>query len=320
MRDQEGEIWGIILAAGDGQRLAAVTVDACGRVVPKQYCALAGTDTLLDQTVARLAAIVPRRRILCVVAEAHRRHWQGGVGGLPPENIVVQPENRGTAAGLLLPLLEIARRDPAARVIATPADHFVADERHLTRSLLEALTAIEGPADRLLLLGIAPDAPVGDYGWIVAQDGNEQRPAAVERFVEKPGEAEARRIASAGGVWNSFLMVGRLRRYLKLFERRRPELLRDLRRARFGGASALAKAYRGLAPSDFSRDLLQGSEAELGLIVVPACGWTDLGTPERLASLSVPSPGRAGVRAAQPRPGRRLRPASTAPVPATAGA
>ena len=62
MRDQEGEIWGIILAAGDGQRLAAVTVDACGRVVPKQYCALVGTDTLLEQTVARLAPL--GRRIL----------------------------------------------------------------------------------------------------------------------------------------------------------------------------------------------------------------------------------------------------------------
>lgn len=180
MRIQEGEIWGVILAAGDGTRLAAVTVDASGRTVPKQYCALAGASTLLEQTVTRLSAIVPRQRILCVVAEAHRRHWQEGVAGLPTENIVVQPENRGTAAGLLLPLLEIARRDPVARVIVSPADHFVADERRLTLALLEALSAIEGPEDRLLLLGIAPDAPVGDYGWIVARPGGSTSPSAVE--------------------------------------------------------------------------------------------------------------------------------------------
>lgn len=320
MRIQEGEIWGVILAAGDGTRLAAVTVDASGRAVPKQYCALAGASTLLEQTVTRLAAIVPRKRILCVVAEAHRRHWQEGVAGLPAENIVVQPENRGTAAGLLLPLLEIARRDPMARVIVSPADHFVADERPLTRALLEALSAIEGPEERLLLLGIAPDAPVGDYGWIVARPGSSTSPSAVERFVEKPGRSEALRLAEAGGVWNSFLMVGRLRRYLDLFERRRPELLRDLRRAHAGGTAALTDAYRAFAASDFSRDVLQGSEAALGLVVVPPCGWTDLGTPERLATLALLPTAPTVRRAAPSRHSRRLR-VSTAPsIRATAGA
>ena len=35
---------------------------------------------------------------------------------------------------------------------------------------------------------------------------------------------------------------------------------------------------------DFSRDVLQGSEDSLRLQPVPPCGWTDLGTPARVAA------------------------------------
>ncbi len=289
----EGEIWGLILAAGDGKRLAAVTTDASGRSVPKQYCNLIGGTTLLARTIERLRALVPRRRMLAVVAEAHRAIWAADqTHELPPENVVVQPENRGTAAGLLLPLLEIARRDPAARVIVTPADHFVADERALMGALLEALSALERPLDRVMLLGISPDAPVGDYGWIVPAPGGRGTLHRVARFIEKPGAEEALALAAAGGVWNSFLMVARASKLLALYERHHPALLASLRAALAAAPEArpavvpetVARAYQGLSVADFSRDILEGSVADLALIVAPECGWTDLGTPERLAS------------------------------------
>ena len=40
----------------------------------------------------------------------------------------------------------------------------------------------------------------------------------------------------------------------------------------------------GLPVFDFSRDLLERSSRVLRVLVVPASGWTDLGTPARVAA------------------------------------
>ena len=41
--------------------------------------------------------------------------------------------------------------------------------------------------------------------------------------------------------------------------------------------------YRNLPDVDFSRQILQGAESVLRVLQVPRCGWSDLGTPKRLA-------------------------------------
>src|SRR5574341_1084165 len=92
--------WAIVLAAGDGTRLRELTGD-----VPKQFCRLAGERSLLALALARAGRVAARERTLVVVAERHRRWWAGELAGHPAENVLVQPENRGTAAGILLPLL-----------------------------------------------------------------------------------------------------------------------------------------------------------------------------------------------------------------------
>ena len=45
---------------------------------------------------------------------------------------------------------------------------------------------------------------------------------------------------------------------------------------------ALSGLYDVLPTLDFSRQILQGREAQLRVLPVPACGWTDLGTPDRV--------------------------------------
>jgi mannose-1-phosphate guanylyltransferase len=48
------------------------------------------------------------------------------------------------------------------------------------------------------------------------------------------------------------------------------------------GHVRLAQLYEELPPSDFSRDILQRSPDLLRVLTVPACGWSDLGTPRRV--------------------------------------
>ena len=280
--------WAIVLGAGDGTRLQSLT-RRMGIPVPKQYCSLDGEQSLFQLALRRAERVVERSRIVAVVAEAHRDWWTHDLATLDPDNVVVQPANRGTAAGVLLPLLAITRRDPEARVALFPSDHWVDAESVLAEAVHAALAALEQDATRIILLGISPDEAEPGYGWIVPGACTVASPgtslSTVSSFVEKPDPESARRMMRAGGLWNSFLLVGTGRALLDLYARRLPGLLASLRAAtRRRSRRELAAAYGPMEPHDFSRDLLQGAESELRVAHVPACGWTDLGTPLRVAA------------------------------------
>lgn len=274
--------WAIVLAAGDGTRLSVLT-DTDGSPVPKQFWSLRGSRSLLGDALHRAYQLVPRRRTVVVVAEKHRPLWEDELSDLPPENVIVQPANRGTAAGLLLPALSILRRDPGARLLVLPSDHFVDKEHVLHESLRLALDSLGRDRDRIVLLGISPATPETGYGWIVPRPGGGglDRVAA---FVEKPAAPNAAVLMERGALWNSFLIAMRGQVLVDLFVERHPELIVGMRAAlEATEEAALAELYDGLGRTDFSREILQGSEERLSLLRVPECGWTDLGTPDRVA-------------------------------------
>ena len=119
--------WAVVLAAGEGSRLASLTRDAAGNAVPKQYCSLYGGRSLVQDAIERGRQVVTLERTCAIVAEHHVRHWRKALRSLRAGNIIVQPQNRGTANGVLLSVLSILERDPFARIIFLPADHFVLD-------------------------------------------------------------------------------------------------------------------------------------------------------------------------------------------------
>lgn len=299
MDSRAGERWAIVLAGGSGTRLGALTAAARGEAVPKQYCSLEGGPSLLGSTLERAARLAGEERTVVVVAAQHRRYFEPELAHLAPENVIVQPRERGTAAGVLLPLWAVLRRDPGALVTLLPSDHFVERERVLRGALREAAERARAD-DGVRLLGIAPEHPETQYGWIVPS----AEPGRVEAFVEKPDPALAAELARRGGVWNSFLVVARGRALLELYQERLPGLV-DSFRAALGAsqpqrAAAVERLYECIDRRDFCRDLLEGSEERLRLSVVPPCGWTDLGTPERVAEcLARRAPGGAGGKSTQ---------------------
>ncbi|HEX6810412.1 MAG TPA: sugar phosphate nucleotidyltransferase [Planctomycetota bacterium] len=275
--------WVIVLAGGSGTRLAPLTAQPGGAVVPKQYCSLQGGRSLLGDALARAGQLAAADRVVTVVAGQHEAHWRRELAHRPLQTTVVQPQNRGTAAGILLPLLSIVRRDPDAEITLLPSDHFVYDEPRLLQALRAAQQAAAQARERVLLVGIEPEGPEPDYGWILP--GAEPGPIrSVRQFVEKPDRQRAAELMRDGAVWNSFLLVGGARTILGLYERRAPQLLAALTAAGDEPTPAqLQGLYANLPDLDFCRHLLSGSEPRLGLCIAPACGWTDLGTPARVA-------------------------------------
>ena len=119
------ERWAVILAGGNGSRMMPLCRRISGCSVPKQFCRIFGRTTLLGQTRRRVSLLVPPSRILTVVNRAHERFYLPLLKGAWAENLVVQPQNRGTAAAILYALCRLCELNPCASVAIFPSDHFV---------------------------------------------------------------------------------------------------------------------------------------------------------------------------------------------------
>ncbi|MBL8750185.1 MAG: NTP transferase domain-containing protein [Planctomycetes bacterium] len=273
--------WVIVLAAGSGTRLSSLTVGTDGVVVPKQFCSLRGGRSLLLDTIDRALHLTSRERIVVVVAADHERWWQPQLACLPSENVIVQPRNRGTTAGLLLPLSHVLARDPAAHVAVLPSDHHVAEPTVLNGAMHTALRQVAAEPDKVVLLGISPDSPDTEYGWILPLS-TERSLQPVAAFVEKPPLVRATVLMDAGAVWNSFLFAASARTLWQMCARHAPEVAAALTNVRRHDERSLDAVYSVLPAIDVSATVFGGSASDLLLLRVPSCGWTDLGTPSRV--------------------------------------
>jgi mannose-1-phosphate guanylyltransferase len=271
-------LWAVVLAAGEGRRVSAWTADARG-AVPKQYCSFGGPRAMVHWALDRARGVVAPGHVVVVVAEEHRRFWSRELAALPQPNIVVQPRNRGTAPGILLPLLTIYRRDSKARVVVLPSDHYVTRERILRTALLRAARVPSGGEGRVVLLGMTPTDLDPEYGWIVP---NRSQSGRVSGFVEKPDFETAAGLKALGALLSTFMLVADASALLRLYEEALPELFRSFLGRSNGNYQAREDLYETIRDADFSRDVLERFADRLSLLPVPDCGWSDLGTPARV--------------------------------------
>jgi mannose-1-phosphate guanylyltransferase len=281
----------IILAGGDGTRLRDLTRRIAGDDRPKQFCSLLGEETLLDETRRRVAHGVSAPRTFFSVTSAHERFYASLLADVSPRQIVAQPENRGTAPAILYTLLRVAAVAPNDPVAIFPSDHYVSDDEAFMAHVGAAFDLAVARPDLVALLGITPDRPETEYGWIEPAQpvvGPQGWPLyRVRRFWEKPAPDLARTLLEDGSLWNSFVMVGGVASLLGLIDRALPELARAfLPLRRFLGTpveAAVAEAvYHRVPSADFSRGVLGPSAAHLAVLPVRGVEWSDLGHPERV--------------------------------------
>ena len=284
------DTWALVLAAGEGNRLSSLTTTASGVAIPKQFCSLRGGNSLLEETLRRAATVAPLAGILTVVAEQHRQWWRMSLRALPAGNLIVQPENKGTGIGVLLPLLHLAQRDPEATVLVLPSDHFVQQKAVLIGAMWQAARLAMVNRRHIYLLGLEPDSIDPELGYILPRNGDAAAYGTpVRLFVEKPPVELAHGLLEAGALSNTFILAASAAALIGLYAARYPTVLEQMRSAAARNAAhprdprAARDLYPQLPQLDFSRDLLQGQESLLRVLRVPACGWSDLGTPQRVA-------------------------------------
>lgn len=285
------KLWAVVLAGGDGVRLRPLTRIVCGDERPKQYAPILDSRSLLRLTLDRVSLAVPPARTVIVTKRAHAGYMSKELMGGAPPSVLVQPEDRGTAAAILLAAHWVQRRDPDALLAVFPSDHYVAEESAFMAHVAEVGSFVAQEPGRCVLLGVRPMAPESGYGWIGPGEPLGRIAGEpiyrVRRFWEKPSRNAAQIAFTAGCLWNTFVFVARPTTLIAAGAQHVPALSERLAAlASFLGGEdepwAIQQAY-ALAPSaDFSRAILEAAPSYLAVAKLPHVGWSDWGTPQRV--------------------------------------
>jgi mannose-1-phosphate guanylyltransferase len=194
--------------------------------------------------------------------------------------------------------LRIAAIDPRAVVAFFPSDHYVSDNWKFMAHIRAALGTAHLRRDLVILLGVEPETPEIDYGWIepTALIKGHAKVFSVRRFWEKPNQVLAQVLQLRGCLWNSFVMVASVQALLGIIESALPDLYRMFAclhplsdRVELQAISTL---YNRFGEINFSHRVLALRPEQLAVLKVTGVRWSDLGEPKRvMASLHM-----AGVR------------------------
>lgn len=290
--------YGIILSGGNGMRLRDFVYRRRADYLPKQYLNFIGKRSVLEHTLRRAEKLIPAQRLLIVIAKEHFQFEEvrRQMASRPPECVVIQPKNKDTSPGILLPLMYLYRQHPDARVAVFPSDHFVLEEDVFMRHVDQAFRVVERDGSRIVLLGMKPNEPDPDFGYIIPGETIEDSGGIgrkVEFFVEKPAMEMAERIIRKGALWNTLVLVFKCRTLVEAIEQTTPELYRSFQPILQAIGTpdehrVIEQVYRELRPTNFSKSVLQTLpyDQRQSFLVLPVRGvtWNDWGTSSRLLS------------------------------------
>jgi mannose-1-phosphate guanylyltransferase/mannose-6-phosphate isomerase len=279
----------VILCGGAGSRLWPVS----RQLLPKQFLPLVTGQTLLQDTAQRAQAASGNARLMVICNEAHRFLVQDqlaeiGIAGADVR-IVLEPAGRSTAAAVAAAALACEKDDPVLLVLAS--DHAIRGEAAFNDAVRRAAEVAD--AGMLATFGIAAARPDTGFGYIERGDRLKEGGEAfrIARFVEKPAEAEARRLIDTGRVyWNSGMFAFRAGRVLDELGRHRPDILSAVRKAMAASSEDL-----GFLRPDKDAFLATPSEAidravmekTAQAAVIPAgFEWSDVGSWSALWDLA----------------------------------
>lgn len=221
----------MIMAGGGGTRFWPRS-----RVArPKQFLTFSGERTLLQGTLDRIEAQVPRERSWVITGGAHREEAIKQLPEVAAEQIIGEPQGRDTAACIGLGAALIARQDPEAVMIVMPADHAIEPAQEFRRAVHAAEQLAEAHPQALITFGIPPSYPSTGYGYIHRGAEFEQRQGIaaykVKEFKEKPpSEMAERYVASGEYYWNSGIFVWKVGAILDELKTQKPNIWSAVRR------------------------------------------------------------------------------------------
>jgi len=272
----------VIMAGGSGTRLWPLSRAAH----PKQFLALNGDRTMLQQTVERLSDL-PTSEPITLCNEQHRFLVAEQLREInAPGKIILEPVGRNTAPAIALAALLERENDPLLLVLA--ADHVIADQAAFTEAVMKAVPLAE--SGKLVTFGIVPTEPHTGYGYIKAGAAIDDA-YSVASFKEKPdAETAAGYLREGGYFWNSGMFLFKASCYLEELKAHQPNILTACEAATlnlsldFDFFRVDGEAFES-SPSDSIDYAVM--EKTVDAVVMPLdAGWNDIGSWSSLWDIS----------------------------------
>lgn len=289
----------IIMAGGRGERFWPMSREK----TPKQLLRLLGDRSFLQQSVDRVAPLVPAKNILVITNEVQESEVRKQLPKLPKDNIVAEPVGRDTCAAVTLGAAIVGARSTTGVMAVLPADHVIPEEKKFQQTLSDCFD-LAGRGQAIVTIGIKPTEPATGYGYIHV--GEPLPPPhgikpykttffRAERFVEKPHYDQAIEYVNSGHYrWNAGMFVWSFVTITEGLQKHQPELFAACHRW-FEAAKSpaklmkvIAKEYPGIKKISIDYALLEHAQN-----VVVAAGdfaWDDLGSWNALARHLKPDP------------------------------
>jgi len=273
----------VILAGGRGTRFWPLS----RKRRAKQLLVLDGKQSMIQQTVARLAPMAAPSRFWVITNDDLRPAILRQLPKLPSKQIIAEPAGRNTAPAIGLAAFLLLRRDPDAVLGLFPSDHVIADPAQYRATLSRAIE-IAAAGENIVVLGIRPTRPETGYGYIEA--GTDHNGSLrVRRFTEKPDLGLARQFLDAGNYfWNSGMFLWRASTIANALREHLPATASLLEKiAAAHGTRKFADTFRKLYPKceNISVDyaILEPrsakGEVQSRIFCLPSdFGWNDLGS------------------------------------------
>jgi mannose-1-phosphate guanylyltransferase len=260
------DIWVVVLAGGVGSRFWPLSTPRR----PKQLLPLVSDQPLLVDAVERLRPLVDPSQILILTNGSLVAAIADMLPDVPRQNLVAEPEPKGTAPALAWAALIIRERaGDEAVMISVHADWAVKDADGF-RDTLRAAAAAAARHESLLTVGVVPSRPDPGFGYIQPDGEIERGVRRVARFIEKPDRARAEQMCRDGYLWNSGIFIWRVGDFLAEIRAHTPEVAPAL------GARRVDDFFKAVQSITVDVGVLERSDR---VIVVPGnFGWDDVGT------------------------------------------
>lgn len=257
------------------------------RDLPKQFLALDGDESLLQNTINRLSPGIDAKNVLIVTQEAHAKGE--AYHALLPYKTLFEPTGRNTAPAIALAAayLKSSGKDPI--MVVLPADHIIKDEARFREHLNTAIKAAE--SGKLITFGIQPTRPNTGFGYIKAHSVINSKIYAVERFTEKPDPVTAERFLKEGDYyWNSGMFVWRASVILAEIQQYLPAVYQVIQNIiaenSTGGTfqQAVEKHFAAMPSISIDYGVLEKSSR---VSLIPCdIGWNDVGSWQAVHEIS----------------------------------
>lgn len=270
-REVERQVKVVILAGGGGTRLFPLSRPS----FPKQFLKIDGENSLLGQTVARFLSRVEAKDILVVTNQEYLYHVQSELAdcGASDAHVILEPIGRNTAPAIALAVkycTDVLDCNHNEVIFVSPADHVIRSGKEFSQCVDFAITLAR--RDKLVTFGILPSKPETGYGYIEAEEKNNNEYEVIS-FKEKPELALAKAYLKAGNYyWNSGMFAFTIGLMLAELNRYQPEIVKLLETdyekviGNFGAMPNISIDYAI-------------AERSTSVMMVPlTCYWNDIGS------------------------------------------